>query len=57
MMSRHGRTGETYAGIPARPMREWSKAVGHLYSLPRLMKRLRDSKASGGAPDSEGEES
>ncbi|MEE8554596.1 MAG: UDP-3-O-(3-hydroxymyristoyl)glucosamine N-acyltransferase [bacterium] len=55
MMVRTGRSGETYAGIPARPMREWAKAVGAFYSLPRLMKRWRAAAATGGAPDSEGE--
>jgi UDP-3-O-[3-hydroxymyristoyl] glucosamine N-acyltransferase len=36
MMSRPGTSGEVYAGIPARPMREWKRAIAQFYGAPRL---------------------
>lgn len=40
MMTRAGIPGEVYAGIPARPMRDWSRSVAHFHALPKLVKRI-----------------
>jgi UDP-3-O-[3-hydroxymyristoyl] glucosamine N-acyltransferase len=50
MMSRPGASGGVYTGIPARPMREWKRAVAEFYALPRLMRRLRRALGASAAP-------
>jgi UDP-3-O-[3-hydroxymyristoyl] glucosamine N-acyltransferase len=41
-MTRPGKSGVTYAGYPARPFREWTRAVAAINLLPRLLPRLRE---------------
>lgn len=40
VMTRPGKPGETYYGFPARPVREWQRAVAHVNSLDKLLKRI-----------------
>jgi UDP-3-O-[3-hydroxymyristoyl] glucosamine N-acyltransferase len=58
VMTRPGRSGEVYAGIPARPMREWKRAVALFYGSPRLQRLTKDWKARAAEiePDSGEEE-
>ena len=40
VMTRAGKEGEVYYGFPARPVREWQRAVAHLNGLDKLIRRL-----------------
>jgi UDP-3-O-[3-hydroxymyristoyl] glucosamine N-acyltransferase len=56
MMSRPGVSDMIYAGIPARPFREWKRAVAHFYGSPRLQrvtKPWEPEAGDAGDPDEE----
>jgi UDP-3-O-[3-hydroxymyristoyl] glucosamine N-acyltransferase len=40
-MTRPGKSGEAYAGYPARPFRKWQRSVAAYNILPRLLPQLR----------------
>lgn len=40
IMTRSGDSGEIYYGFPARPMREWRRAIAQFYGLPKLVSRI-----------------
>ena len=40
VMTRSGREAGVYYGFPARPQREWQRAIAHFYSLDKLVKRI-----------------
>ncbi|MCZ6728654.1 MAG: UDP-3-O-(3-hydroxymyristoyl)glucosamine N-acyltransferase [SAR324 cluster bacterium] len=40
VMTRAGKQGEVYYGFPARPHRDWQRAVAHLNGLDKLIKRF-----------------
>jgi hypothetical protein len=39
-MTRAGKAGETYAGYPARPWREWERSIAAFNRLPKLLPKL-----------------
>lgn len=48
--------GQTVAGYPARPHREWLRAEAQLHRLPELLRRLRDFERRTAAEPSSGED-
>jgi UDP-3-O-[3-hydroxymyristoyl] glucosamine N-acyltransferase len=55
LMTRTGTPGESYYGFPARPVREWQRAVAHLNKLDRLIRRLNKVLGKDDEDDKNGE--